>query len=128
LTVNGETYRQTLTVRQDPRVPVAQADLDAQWELEQKVMQAMKSSYRAYYEAVSLQKQSADEAKKKQFDAVIKGTGKAPGVGPLNRDLARMISSLQGGDVLPSNSVRAAIDEKLKALADRLAALEALKK
>jgi hypothetical protein len=49
-------------------------------------------------------------------------------VGPLNRDLARMISSLQGGDVLPSNTVREAIDAKLKALADRLATLEALKK
>ena len=128
LTVNGETYRQTLTVRQDPRVPVAQADLDAQWELEQKVMQAMKTSYKAYFQAVALQKQAADEAKKKQFDAVIKGTAKVPGVGPVNRDLARMISSLQSGDVLPSNTVREAIDEKLKALADRLATLEALKK
>jgi hypothetical protein len=128
LTVNGETYRQSLTVRQDPRVPVAQADLDAQWELERKMMQAMKTSYKAYYEAVALQNKAADEAKKKQFDAVIKGTAKAPGVGPVNRDLARMMSSLQGGDVLPSNTVREAIDAKLKALADRLATLEALKK
>ena len=80
------------------------------------------------YEAVALQKQASDESRKKQFDAVIKGTANAPGVGPLNRDLARMISSLQGGDVLPSNTVRESIDAKLKALADRLATLESLKK
>ena len=128
LTVNGETYRQTLTVRQDPRVPVPQADLDAQWELEQKVMQAMETSYKAYYEAVALQKKVTDETKKKQFDAVIKGTTKAPGVGPLNRDLARLIVSLQSGDVRPSNTVREAVDGKLKALAERLATLESLKK
>ena len=128
LTVNGETHRQTLTVRQDPRVPVPQADLDAQWEFEQKVMQAMETSYKAYYEAVALQKKVTDETKKKQFDAVIKGTTKAPGLGPVNRDLARMIVSLQGGDVRPSNAVREAIDGKLKALAERLVTLESLKK
>jgi photosystem II stability/assembly factor-like uncharacterized protein len=128
LTVNGETYRQTLTVRQDPRVAVPQGDLEAQWDLERKAMAAMETSYQAYYEAVALQKKAADEAGKKRFDKVIKGTAKAPGVGPLNRDLARMVSSLQGGDVGPSNTVREAVEGKLKALKERLAELEELKK
>ena len=90
-------------------------------------MQAMETSYKAYYEAVAIPEKVTDETKKKQFDAVIKGTTKAPGVGPVNRDLARMFGSLQGGDVRPSNTVREAIDGKLKALTERLATLESLK-
>ncbi len=126
LAVNGETYRQTLTIQQDPRVPVSGSDLEEQWQWEQKIIQAMETTYTTYFEAVALQKKTTDETKKKQLDAVIKGTKKEPGVGPINRDLTRMVTSLQSGDVRPSNAMREAIEAKLKALADRLGAWQAL--
>jgi hypothetical protein len=127
LAANGRTYRQKLTIRQDPRIPVSDADLAEQWQLEQKIMQGMEASYNAYFALAALQKKSGkDDARKTQFDAVIKGTRKAPGVGPINRDLARMYTSLQSGDVRPSDTIIQAVEAKLKALGDRLAAATAL--
>ena len=126
LAVNGQTYRQTLTIRQDPRTPIADADLREQWQWEQKIMQGMEASYKAYFEIAALKKAAVGEAKKSEFDAVIKGTRKAPGVGPINRDLSRLYTSLQSGDVRPSDTMRQAIDAKLKALAERLAGLGTL--
>ena len=126
LTVGGQTYKQEIMVRQDPRVTVADADLREQWQWEQKLMQAMETSYKIYFDAVALQAKTTDESRKKQLDAIVKGTSKAPGVGPLNRDLTRMMTSVESGDNRPSNTMTEAIDAKLKAVADRVAAWKAL--
>lgn len=128
LEVGGQTYRQTLTILQDPRVAVSEADLREQWLWEQRLMQAMETSYKAYFEASALLKKTTDEAKKKQLDAVIKGTAKAPGVGPINRDFTRMMTAIQSGDNRPSKTMTDAIEAKLKALTERLAAWQALPK
>jgi hypothetical protein len=128
LAVNGHTYRQTLTIRQDPRIPVPDSDLAEQWRLEQRIMRGMEESYAAYFEMAALRKSSKDEAAKSQFDAVIKGTRKAPGVGPINRDLSRMCTALQSGDIRPSDTIAKAVEVKLNMLADRLAAAAALMK
>ena len=123
LSFGGQSYRQTLTVVQDPRTVVAEADLREQWEWEQKLMQGMEASYKAYFELAARKKNAADEARKKEIDLMIKGTRKVPGVGPLNRDLGRLYTSLQSGDVRPSDTMQQAMEAKLKALAARLAAL-----
>ena len=120
LTVGGQTYRQTLTIRQDPRVPVADADLREQWAWEQKALAAMATTYQAYLDAVAAQKATTSEAAKKPFDALIRGTAKAPGFGPLNRDFGRILAGLQSGDIRPSNTTVEALEAKLKVLAERL--------
>lgn len=115
LATGGKTYRETLIVQQDPRTPVSDTDLQEQWQWERKLTQALETSYKAYFQLAALKKTP-------QVDAVIKGTRKVPGVGPLNRDLTRLYGSLQSGDVRPSNTIEQAITAKLKALEDRLAA------
>jgi photosystem II stability/assembly factor-like uncharacterized protein len=128
LAVGGQTYRQILTVRQDPRIPVSDSDLAEQWQWEQKIMQGMEASYKIYFEMAALKKTSQDEARKKELDTLIKGTRKAPGVGPINRDLSRLCTGLQNGDVRPSDTIRLAIDGKLKMLTERLAAASTMKR
>jgi photosystem II stability/assembly factor-like uncharacterized protein len=48
--------------------------------------------------------------------AAQQGTPGAPGVGPANRDLARILYMIEVGDAAPSDSAQAAIDSSLKSL------------
>jgi photosystem II stability/assembly factor-like uncharacterized protein len=54
--------------------------------------------------------------------AVQEGSPGMPGVGPVNRDLARILFMIEVGDAAPSDSARAAIDESCQTLAKELAA------
>ena len=126
LVLDGKSHRQTLIVQQDPRVSVSSADLLDQWQWEQKLLVAMETSYNLYFEASDLLKKASGEVRKKELEAIIKGTAKAPGVGPINRDLTRLMTSIQSGDVRPSNTVREAIETRLRALAERTASWQSL--
>ena len=53
--------------------------------------------------------------------AVQEGTRGAEGVGPVNRDLARILYMVEVGDGAPSDSAQAAIDASCKSLDDALA-------
>jgi len=50
LTVDGQSYRQPLVVKLDPRVQASQSDLQSQLDLARQIVDGMESSYSAYYQ------------------------------------------------------------------------------
>ena len=131
----GHTLRQPLTIELDPRVHASQSDLVDQFDLAQDITRGMKASHDAYLQAAALRKDLAerqkaltgDELKQaaaaldKKIDALEKGTRTAPGFGPVNRDLARLISSVESADIRPAETVRAAVQQNCDALDKDLA-------
>lgn len=132
LTVDGVAYRQTLTVKLDPRVHVAAADLEAQLKLALMINDWMKTSFFSYQMISAMRKTiaerqnsdpaQADEFKKidKQLSDLQEGTTDAPGFGSVNRDLARYVTMIQGGDVRPPQSAVESVTNACKALKDDL--------
>lgn len=138
LRVGGQRLRQTLTVELDPRVHASSADLSAQLNLAQQITRGMKTSADAFYQVADLRKalaQRADALKQsetketkdavaefeKRIDAIDKGTKRAPGLGPVNRDLARIIFSVESADTRPADTVRSAAEQSCEALDKALA-------
>jgi len=79
--------------------------------------------------AVSPQAKAAAEALKdldKKAESIQEGSAEAPGVGPVNRDLARTSFFIQSGDAAPSDTAKAALDESCSALNKGLLALREL--
>jgi photosystem II stability/assembly factor-like uncharacterized protein len=69
--------------------------------------------------AVNPQAKAAADALKdldKRADAIQEGSFEAPGVGPINRDLARTSFFIQSGDAAPSETAKAALDETCSTL------------
>ena len=135
LSVAGQTYRQKLVVKLDPRLKASGDDLQSQLNIEQQISRGMSTSYHAYKEVAALRKTLTDRKKdfpeavaalEKKIDAIDKGTKTAPGFGPVNRDLTRLASSVQSADVRPAPTAVAAVTEKCKALDDDLAKWRAL--
>ncbi len=138
LSVDGETYRQPLTVELDPRVHASAADLEAQLDLEQRIGRGMAASYDSYKQVASVRKEldkrgseSEPSGRSKEFtenieglqkkiEALENGPKRAPGFGPVNRDLTRLSYSVATADARPSETARAAVDENCKALDDDL--------
>ncbi len=129
----GQTIRQPLTVTADPRIHASQADLVEQRDLALSITRGMKSSYDAFLQVkatrdalTNAQKaltgtdadkvKPAAEALTKKLDAVDKGTRTAPGVGPVNRELARLIFSVESADIRPTETVRGAVQQNCDAL------------
>jgi len=129
----GHSLRQPLTVELDPRVHASQADLVDQRDLALEISRGMKSSYAAYQQVASLRKalterreslknsgsqeiKAAAESLAKKIDAVEKGSKTAPGFGPVNRDLARLIFSVENADMRPAETVRLAVQQSCDAL------------
>jgi photosystem II stability/assembly factor-like uncharacterized protein len=120
LTVDGKTYRQPLVVTLDPRVPVSQADLEAQLDLAKMIDAWMNISYHSYNQVGALRTalvtvakslaegspaMSAAKALEKELGEIQEGTNTAPGFGAVNRDVARFVSMIQGSDIRPAKSV-----------------------
>jgi photosystem II stability/assembly factor-like uncharacterized protein len=138
LRVGGQSLRQPLTVGLDSRVHASPADLSAQLDLAQQITRGMKASSDAFYQVADLRKALAqrkdawkqsetketkdavDEFEKK-IDAVDKGTKRAPGFGPVNRDLGRILFSLESADMRPADAVRSAAEQSCEALDKALA-------
>lgn len=121
LTVDGNTFRQPLAVTLDPRVQVSQTDLEEQLELARMINQWMKVSFASYNALSTLRmaiaerqrepgaNSSAVEAQQlksleKDLSELLEGTDEAPGFGSVNRDLARYVTMIQGGDIRPPQS------------------------
>ena len=133
LRVGAHSYRQPLTVELDPRVHACSADLSQQFDLAQQITRGMKASSDAFYQVADLRKaltrrtdalkQSESKETKdavaqfeKKIDAIDKGTKRAPGFGPVNRDLARLMSSLESADIRPADTLRSAAQQNCDAL------------
>ena len=129
----GQTLRQPLIVGLDPRVQASHSDLAEQRDLALKIVRGMKSSYDAYKEVAALRKvlderqkatSAADSAKMKEMAAALekkvkaveKGSKTAPGFGSVNRELARLIFSVESADMRPADTVRSAVQQNCDAL------------
>jgi photosystem II stability/assembly factor-like uncharacterized protein len=62
----------------------------------------------------------------KKADAILEGTFEAPGVGPINRDLARTSFFIQSGDAAPSQTAQAVLEESCTQLNKNLSAWRGL--
>jgi hypothetical protein len=52
----------------------------------------------------------------KKIDAIDNGTKRAPGFGPVNRDLARLIFSVESANIRPTDTVESAAQQNCDAL------------
>jgi photosystem II stability/assembly factor-like uncharacterized protein len=138
LEVNGKTYRQSLSVTLDPRVQTSQADLVRQFEVESNVSAQMTATYdgdtqaRALRAAIADRQKSVgtDPAKKDVADALKTlddqvadaGDGKPDelGLGPLNRELARLAFMIESGDARPAALLEASVEQYCQELGKRL--------
>src|SRR3984893_2938524 len=133
LRVGGQTLRQPLTLELDPRVHASPADLLDQLDLAKRISRGMKASSDAFYQVAGLRKaltertdalkqsetkemKDAVAAFEKKIDAIDNGTKRAPGFGPVNRDLARLIFSVESADIRPTDTVESAAQQNCDAL------------
>jgi photosystem II stability/assembly factor-like uncharacterized protein len=139
LDVNGTTYRQSLTVTIDPRVQVSQADLVRQFEVESNVSAQMTATYDGDVQARALRAAIADRQKSVGTDATKKDVADALkalddqvadaddgkpedlGLGPLNRELARLAFMIESGDARPASLLEASVEQYCQELGKRLA-------
>jgi len=134
-TAGGKTLQQPLVVKLDPRVRATQADLEAQLALARRILTGVAASYSEYQDVKALNAAVAERKKaqpgstdaiEKQIEAVQDGTKAAPGLGPLNRDLTRLLNSVEAGDQRPTTPQVQAVNEKCEALGKALALWRAL--
>ncbi len=138
LDVNGKTYRQSLTVTIDPRVQASQADLVKQLDLETNVSDQLAATYDGDVQARALRAAIADRQKSLGTDATKKDAADALkalddqvadlddgkpedlGLGPLNRELARLAFMIESGDARPAALLEASVEQYCQELAKRL--------
>jgi photosystem II stability/assembly factor-like uncharacterized protein len=138
LRVGDQTLRQPLTVQLDPRVQASPADLFDQLDWARQISHGMKASSDAFYQVADLRKALAQRTQalqqsetketkdavadfEKKIDAIDQGTKRAPGLGPVNRDLARIMFSVESADMRPADTVRSAAQQNCEALDKDLA-------
>ena len=144
LAVGDQKLAQPFTITLDPRVHTSQADLALQFESALRIGAGLKSSYDAFKGAIALRKAVEDRSKtldasvkdhpeakeaagavkalNTQLEMIISGSTKAPGIGPINRDLARVNFMIETGDAAPSESALAAIADSCSGLSRQIAA------
>ncbi|MFZ0820857.1 MAG: hypothetical protein WAM91_12370, partial [Candidatus Acidiferrales bacterium] len=141
LSVNGQKYQQKLTVTIDPRVKATQADLEEQLAWAQKATRGLSVATGAYHQLSVLLDAIADRQKSAALDADLTaalklagekilevregtrppadappGTLPTPGVGPINRELARTFAMIESGDMRPSETAKSSVQELCAAL------------
>jgi photosystem II stability/assembly factor-like uncharacterized protein len=67
-------------------------------------------------EALAAMKQFAGK-----FDTIINGTRSAPGIGPINRDLARIDFMIETGDAAPADAAQIAVHDSCTSLTSNIA-------
>ena len=149
LSVGGKSYTQPLTVRMDPRVKTSPEDLSRQFELDQKIADALHRDYEALQQVRSLRSQlkalagGPDAIKKTAAELEAKAAsieGEEGGYGtrylstPEGRSLARLnsgfsalVSALDTADAAPTTQQVAMFAELDKALEEQLSAWGELK-
>jgi len=123
LTVDGVTYRQPIAVKLDPRLSASQQELKEQLDLAQKIAVSMSATYQGYNQAAQLRaglatriasltetgKSPETLAAAKALDVKAQGltdaAGPPAGLGPMNRDLTRLMIAVGQSDTPPASSV-----------------------
>lgn len=137
LAVDGHRYAQPLTIVNDPRVNVPQADLLAQLQAEQRITAGMATSYAGFEQVQqlrtglarishneSLQADLAAAANAMDTTLAQLATGARMGFGIANRDLARHLEDADFGDLRPTASNLAAIEANCRQVDAALGALQ----
>ncbi len=122
LTVNGTTYKQPLTVTLDPRVHASQQDLAAQLDAEKSIAAQMALTYDGYNNALALRDAIAERQKANpavadllkpiaaELDKVADGDTPDLGLGPINRELARVFEMIGSGDARPAAGLMSGLE------------------
>jgi photosystem II stability/assembly factor-like uncharacterized protein len=122
----GHRDTQTLVVTADPRVKASLADRTAQLDLATRLSAGLAASFDGYTSLATLrdelaahlkafgaapdraQAASAVQAFAKKVEAVQSGTTEAPGLGPVNREMARLFSMVESADARPAEPLQTA--------------------
>ena len=141
LNVDGQTYRQPLEVKPDPRVKVEAADYEAQLAMQLRLHRAMATTFAVWHQVHEVrtrlkpQDQKTAEASRNddkprdetrpptlddQLKAFEDGTQRQPGFGPLNRDLGRYMEMAGTADGRPSQLLQTAVDAQCAELDKKL--------
>jgi photosystem II stability/assembly factor-like uncharacterized protein len=128
LTAGGQTLRQPITVTLDPRLSVSVQELRQQLELAQRIAAAMGATYHGYNQAMQLHadlgsrlaalKQlgkspeaiSAAETLDGKAQELANAAAPAVGLGPMNRDLTRLMIAVGQSDTPPAQMLTEAFD------------------
>ncbi len=128
LTAGGQTQHQPITVTLDPRLNVSLQELRQQLELAQKIAAVMGVTYSGYNQAAQLRadlasrlaslKQlgkspetiSAAETLDGRAQALANAAGPLAGLGPVNRDLTRLMIAVGQSDTPPAEMLTEAFD------------------
>jgi photosystem II stability/assembly factor-like uncharacterized protein len=142
LTVGGKTYTQPLVVRPDPRVRASQSDLEAQLGLARRISAVMATTFDDYNKLAALRepliermkslsgnaqaKDAADalQALAKELAEIAEGSSAGPGLGSVNRDMARLLTMVESGDMRPAETASSAAADSCEALRKSLARLK----
>jgi hypothetical protein len=131
LKVDGRGYAQSFSVVPDPRVPVSQAGLVAQFQLQQRMVSGLATTHDAvnYLDllAAALAARTKDVDGKpgapdivsaiKALDAAITPLNSGPaGFGPAHRDLGRRLNDQVVGDQQPTPSIVTGVDAPCRAI------------
>jgi photosystem II stability/assembly factor-like uncharacterized protein len=140
LTVDGQTSSQTITVAQDPRISVPEADLRAQFHLQQRMVAGLDVTYHAITYVQQVRDAIADRVKRASgtsqaqpiataahaIDGALAPLAASAGpLGIAHRDLGRRINDQLIGDAKPTASVIAGVDVPCQSIDT---ALETLRK
>ena len=128
LIVGGVTYRQRITVKLDPRLDVSTPELQKQLDLAQKVAAHMGATYQSYNQVSQLRTElaarvatltesgkspetlAAAKALETKVQGLGDGAGPPAGLGPMNRDLTRLMIAVGQSDTPPAASVIESFD------------------
>lgn len=117
LTVDGHTYKQPLTLVNDPRIDVPQSGLAAQLQLEQRMTTGMDASYLAFFQLDTMRTVIADNAShiaNVSASSALLGSLRTldkqlatladSSIGIANRDLTRQLEDADFGDLTPTTN------------------------
>jgi hypothetical protein len=121
LTAGGETYRQPLTVRLDPRLSASTQDLQRQLSLARKIAASLNLTFEGYNQVAQLRAQlegrlatlkqagksletvAAAEALDARAAGLTDAAGPPAVFGPTHRDLARLLIAVDQSDTAPAS-------------------------
>lgn len=155
LTVDGKTYRQNLTVKNDPRSPASAAEIRAQHDLQMKLYEGAKEAWDLYQQVAAMRKlvtniidsEPGEElaSASEDFDAKLLAVGgsmgggrrgggfRAPGTtappptfAGVNGSMVRQLGTLDSGDMAPNEPTVMASNAVFADLKDTNARWQAL--
>ncbi len=126
LTAGGRQYRRQISVKLDPRLPYSTAELQSQLDLGRKLTAAMHATYVTYNQAEEFQSATTTDALARQAREVASGVS-PPGLGPMNRDLTRLLIAVDQSDSPPAAEILDAWEGMCRETRDALQRWEELR-